>query len=115
MKVLRVAAVMALMIAPAYAQMPNINLVPELPSKTPEEKEADRAREKAYQDTLKKIPDAKTSSDPWGGVRSDAAKPSSGSSSAKPSGTAAPKTSAKAKPKIQTGIQTGVQTGSNAN
>ena len=54
---------------PSHAQMPNINLMADQPGKTPEEKEADEAREKAYKETLRKIPDAKTSSDPWGGVR----------------------------------------------
>jgi hypothetical protein len=66
-----------LLVAPAYAQTPNINLIPELQSKTPEEKEAEAARDKAYKESLKKIPDAKVSSDPWGTVRSgDAPKPS---------------------------------------
>ena len=69
MKILRVAAVMALVIGPAYAQMPNINLMPEVPSKTPEEKAADEVRDKAYKESLRKIPDAKVSSDPWGSVR----------------------------------------------
>ena len=78
MKVLRAAAVMALLTGPAYAQMPNINLVPETKSMTPEEKEAADARDKAYRESLKKIPDAKVSADPWGNVRTDtpkAAKP----------------------------------------
>ena len=47
----------------------NINLMPEIASKTPEEKEADAAREKAYRESLRKIPDAKGSADPWGNVR----------------------------------------------
>jgi len=72
MKVLRAAAVLALLMTPAYAQAPNINLIPEMVSKTPEEKEADAVRDKAYKESLKKIPDAKGSSDPWGTVRSDA-------------------------------------------
>jgi Lon protease-like protein len=55
--------------APAYAQTPNINLMPELPSKTAEEKEQDRIRDKAYRDSLRKIPDANAASDPWGNVR----------------------------------------------
>ena len=57
---------------PTYAQMqtPNINLIQDTPSKTPEEKEADEAREKAYKNSLKKIPEAKAPNDPWGGVRS---------------------------------------------
>jgi hypothetical protein len=72
MKVFRLAAVMALLTAPAYAQMstPNINLIPELQSKSPEEKEQEAAQQKAYKESLKKIPDAKASSDPWGNVRS---------------------------------------------
>jgi len=43
---------------PAFAQMqtPNINLLQDTPSKTPEEREADEAREKAYKDSLRKDP-----------------------------------------------------------
>jgi hypothetical protein len=59
-----------LLTAPAYAQMPNVNMMPELRSKSPEEKEQDAIRDKAYKDSLKKIPDAKGSSDPWGTMRS---------------------------------------------
>jgi hypothetical protein len=68
-------------------QTPNINLIPELGSKTPEEKEQEAVRDKAYRESLKKIPDAKTSSDPWGNVRS----------------VDTPKTSAPAKPRTKTG------------
>jgi len=75
MKVLRAAAVMALLTGPAYAQMPNINLVPETKSMTPEEREAEEAKDKAYRESLKKIPDAKVSADPWGNVRTDPPKP----------------------------------------
>ena len=72
MKVFRIAAVMVLLAAPAYAQMatPNINLMPELQAKSPEEKEQEAQQQKAYKESLKKIPDAKASSDPWGNVRS---------------------------------------------
>ena len=70
MRVFRIAAVFALLTGPAYAQMPNVNLMPEQKSQTPEEKEAEAARDKAYKESLKKIPDAKTSTDPWGNVRS---------------------------------------------
>jgi hypothetical protein len=70
MKVFRIAAAMALLTAPAYAQTPNINLIPELQSKSPEEKEQEAERQKAYKESLRKIPDAKASSDPWGNVRS---------------------------------------------
>jgi len=105
MRVLRVAAIFAFgssflagsmlggLTAPARAQqLPNINLLADQPSKTQEEKDAEEARDKAYKETLKKIPDAKVSSDPWGGVRStDTAK------------TPAAKTTASAKPKSKTG------------
>jgi hypothetical protein len=74
MKVLRAVAVIALLTGPAYAQAPHVNLIPEMNSKTPEEKAADAERDKAYKESLKKIPDAKGSSDPWGTVRSDAPK-----------------------------------------
>jgi hypothetical protein len=87
MRMLSVAAVMVLLMVPAYAQSPNINLIPELQSKSPEEKEAEVTRDKAYKDSLRKIPDAKTSSDPWGAVRTNDA----------------PKAAAPAKPKTKTG------------
>jgi hypothetical protein len=70
MRVFRLAVVITLLVGPAYAQTPNINLIPELASKTPEEKEQEAAQQKAYRESLKKIPDAKVSSDPWGNVRS---------------------------------------------
>lgn len=65
-------AAIALLTSPVHAQMstPNVNLIPELQSKTPEEKEQDAIRDKAYRESLRKIPDAKTSNDPWGSVRS---------------------------------------------
>jgi hypothetical protein len=82
-------AAVALLAGPAAAQMqtPNINLMPDAQSKTPEEKEADAIKEKAYRESLKKIPDAKASNDPWGTVRS----------------TEAPKAASPAKPKTKTG------------
>jgi hypothetical protein len=88
MRVFRLAVVMALLAGPAYAQQtPNINLIPELQSKTPEEKEQEAQQQKAYNDSLKKIPDAKGSTDPWGNVRA----------------VDAPRTSAPAKPRTKTG------------
>jgi hypothetical protein len=77
MKIFRAAALIALLAGPAYAQaLPDINIIPEARSKTPEEIEQDKANEKAYKDSLHKIPDIKASSDPWGSVRStDAPKP----------------------------------------
>jgi hypothetical protein len=76
MRVLGAVAVIVLLTGPAYAQFsggggggPSLNMMPELASKTQEEKDADAARDKAYKESLKKIPDAKVSSDPWGTVR----------------------------------------------
>jgi hypothetical protein len=82
-------AAVALLTGPAVAQMstPNVNLMPEMQSKSPEEREADAIQEKAYRESLKKIPDAKGANDPWGTVRS----------------TDAPKTASPAKPKTKTG------------
>ena len=88
MRMLSAAAVVVLLTVPAYAQMqtPNINLMPEFQSKTPEEKEQDAIKDKAYKESLKKIPDAKASSDPWGTVRSTDA-PKSAAAPAKKSKT----------------------------
>jgi hypothetical protein len=56
------------------AEGPHVNLLPEFQTKTPEEKEQEAERDRKYKDSLRKIPDAKASNDPWGGVRSDAPK-----------------------------------------
>ena len=94
MKVFRIAAAIAMLAGPAYAQgLPPINLIQDGAAKTPEQKAAEEARDKAYRESLKKIPDAKTSADPWGNVRSDPPKASVN---------AAPKTPAKPKTKTAT-------------
>lgn len=87
MRAFRLAAVIMLLASPAFAQVPNLNLLQDnKPAKSQEEKDAEAAREKAYQDSLKKIPDAKAPADPWGNVRStDAPKaPAKSAASAKP-------------------------------
>jgi hypothetical protein len=94
MRVFRIAAAVVLLASPAFAQIPPVNLLQDKPGKTQEEKDAEAARDKAYQDTLKKIPDAKAPADPWGNVRStDTPKaPAKAATSAKPktkTGTAA--------------------------
>ena len=82
------------------------------PGKSPAQAAAEEARDKAYKESLKKIPDAKAPSDPWGTVRSgDAAKTSASNTStpktstAKTSGAKASnsKTAASVKPKTKTG------------
>jgi hypothetical protein len=94
MRVFRIAAAVVLLASPAFAQIPPVNLLQDKPGKTQEEKDAEAVRDKAYQDTLKKIPDAKAPADPWGNVRStDTPKaPAKAATSAKPktkTGTAA--------------------------
>ncbi len=90
MRIFGAAAVIMLLAGPAYAQIPNINMMPDVKTKSAEEKEADAVRDKAYRESLKKIPDPKVSSDPWGNVRS----------------TDTPKTAAPAKPRTKTGSTT---------
>ena len=86
MRVFRIAAAVMLLASPAFAQIPPVNLLQDKPGKTQEEKDAEAARDKTYQDTLKKIPDAKAPADPWGNVRStDTPKaPAKAATSAKP-------------------------------
>jgi hypothetical protein len=72
MRIFSAVAVVVLLTGPAYAQLPNINLIPDARSLTPEEKEAQAEKDRAYKESLKKIPDAKAPADPWGTVRSDA-------------------------------------------
>lgn len=84
MRLFHVSALIALLagagwwisIPPARAQsnMPDVNLMPEIPSKTPEQKAADAKRDQAYKESLRKIPDGKASDDPWGSMRGDAPK-----------------------------------------
>ena len=71
MRFFSVAAVILLTVSPAFAQIPALNLLQDnKPAKTQDEKDAEAAQNKAYQDSLKKIPEAKAPADPWGNVRS---------------------------------------------
>ncbi|MGH6726391.1 MAG: hypothetical protein ACREB8_07595 [Pseudolabrys sp.] len=67
------AAISVLLLAPAAAQMPipGINLAPEAKRPlTNEEQEKVKAREDAYKESLKKIPDKQnTKVDPWSNMR----------------------------------------------
>src|SRR5579864_5895454 len=96
MRALRLAAAIMLLASPAVAQIPKLNLMQDKPSKTQEELDAEKAQDKAYKDSLKKIPDQKAPADPWGNVRTDAPAPAKSASSTKPKkgGTAAGSSSA---------------------
>ena len=85
MRAVRLAAAIMLLASPAFAQIPKLNLLQDKPGKSEDEKAAEAAQEKAYKDSLKKIPDQKAPADPWGTVRSDAppASPSKSASSSK--------------------------------
>ena len=82
MRAVRLAVAIMLLASPAFAQIPKLNLLQDKPGKTDDEKAAEAAQDKAYKDSLKKIPDQKAPSDPWGTVRSDAPAASSPSKSA---------------------------------
>lgn len=68
MKVFPLAMVLALLAGPAFAQ--GVNLMPQDKRLTSEEIERNKAIDEAYRSTIRKMPDQKTSSDPWGNVRS---------------------------------------------
>jgi hypothetical protein len=76
MRIVRAALLLALLAGPAYAQaIPGMNIIPEDRKRTPEELERDAKTDKAYRESLGKIPNAKPAADPWGNVRgSDAPK-----------------------------------------
>lgn len=82
MRALRLAAAFMLLASPVVAQgLPPINLLQDKPSKSQEQIDAETAQQKAYKESLKKIPDAKQPSDPWGNVRADAPTPAKTTSS----------------------------------
>jgi hypothetical protein len=88
MRAVRLAAAIMLLASPAFAQIPKLNLLQDKPGKTDDEKAAESAQEKAYKESLKKIPDQKAPSDPWGNVRSDAPAAKSASTAKKTKSTA---------------------------
>jgi hypothetical protein len=94
MKIFRAAVLAVLLTGPAYAQsLPDINIIPDAKSKTPEEIEQEKVRDKAYRESLRKIPDAKVDNDPWGSVRGADA----------PKDTVKAEKKTPAKPKVKTG------------
>jgi uncharacterized protein YecT (DUF1311 family) len=65
--------ILLLMTATASAQMPpvgaHINEDTGKSPRTKEQREYDKALDRTYQSTIKKIPDAERKSDPWGNIR----------------------------------------------
>jgi hypothetical protein len=68
------AALILAFAAPAYAQGMNI-VAPNLKYTTQDEVDAAAKQEKDYKATLKKLPEQKTSNDPWGNVRNNGTAP----------------------------------------
>jgi hypothetical protein len=64
-------AAIALLTGAASAQlpMPGLNLSGDAPPVSPEEQEKRKVTEDAYKSALKKIPEKKASTDPWGNIR----------------------------------------------
>jgi hypothetical protein len=103
MRVLRAAAVIALLAGPVYAQqqIPKYGET-DTPDKTPQQIEADKAAERAYKNSLGNIPDQTTPSDPWGTMRSgDTSKPAAKATAKSAAMSAAKATPAK--PQAKTG------------
>ena len=64
------AAMMAMLAGPACAQSKAPKTLEEMmDAKTPDQMEKEKAADRAYKDSLKKIPDAKAPADPWGSAR----------------------------------------------
>jgi len=108
MRILRAAAIIALLAGPAYAQSPDQHVPRYGETSTPkslEQIEAEKRTEKAYEHSLGNIPD-KGPVDPWGNARSADAPKQPATAAAK----AAP-----AKPRTKTGSAANAKTGSAAN
>jgi hypothetical protein len=73
----RACAIVALLTAPASAQAPSIPLNPKTPP-TQEEIDRQKAVDQAYDAAIKKIPDKKSSADPWGNIRPTSPAPKTG-------------------------------------
>jgi hypothetical protein len=84
MRIFGIVAVMVLLAGPAWAQA----AYPKYGEPDKDKSPADIAREKdaqrAYERSLGNIPEQKTSSDPWGAVRSDNAPKAAAKAPAKP-------------------------------
>jgi hypothetical protein len=77
MRALVAAVMIVLMAGPAFAQQQAVPRYGDIDKdKTPQQKEEERNAERAYQRSLRNIPDKAGSNDPWGAVRSDNAPPS---------------------------------------
>jgi hypothetical protein len=70
MRVFCAAAMIAMLAGPVFAQSKPKTLEEMMDAKTPQQIEKEQAADRAYKESLKKIPDAKAPTDPWGNARS---------------------------------------------
>ena len=70
-KIIHATLIVFLTTGAVSAQMPQpgVHLKDDKPSRTKEQKEYDKALDRAYQSAIKKIPEAEKKSDPWGNIR----------------------------------------------
>ncbi len=84
MKVLRAAALMALLLAgPAYAAGPAPPAPPQDQPKSATQIENEKSADRAYRNSLRNIPD-QPAADPWGGARAVETKPAATASAPPP-------------------------------
>ena len=69
MRTLVAALAFAVVAGPALAQMPAINMLDQGKPKSQEEIQRGQEIDQAYKSTMKKVPDQKTTNDPWADVR----------------------------------------------
>ncbi len=70
-KLIHACVIVSLLTGPAFAQNSGLSVPvnPGKPPPTPEEIEKQKAADRAYNAAMQKIPDKKSSVDPWGNVR----------------------------------------------
>ncbi|MFH1344406.1 MAG: hypothetical protein ABIL01_24890 [Pseudomonadota bacterium] len=71
MRVFLAAIVVASLAGPAFAQQKPIPKYGELEGKADHEIKAEKEAERAYQKSLRRIPEQKGTNDPWGSMRSE--------------------------------------------
>ena len=90
LKRLCLALALVLVASPGFAQVPAMGIpLNNDKQKTQDEIDRDKATEDAYKKTMKAIPNAKASNDPWGSIRSEDKKPAAAQPKTKKTGTTA--------------------------
>jgi hypothetical protein len=71
LNLLQAGVIIAMLTGPAFAQDSHLSIPvnPEKPPPTQEEIEKQKAADRAYNTAIQKVPDKKSSVDPWGSIR----------------------------------------------